>query len=85
MTKNQVEFTGLSTLLSGRPGAGILLFEQCRNRESFHIVQHNLRNWDDDQHAPKLGDCGNNDSGMAPEHLWYFQLLAGENFISTLT
>ena len=72
----------LTQLLPVRPGAGLLFFEFGSNGQSFHVVQHHLRNRDDDQHAPKPGDCGNNDSGMACEHGWYLRFLAGEDFIS---
>ena len=71
----------LTHLLPVRPGAGVLFFECGSNGQSFHFVQHHLRNRDDDQHAPKFGDCGNNDSGMAREHGWYLRFLAGEDFI----
>jgi hypothetical protein len=36
-----------------------------------------MRDRYDDQHASEFGDCWNDDGGMASEHQWHLQLVAG--------
>ena len=60
-----------------RPGAGVLLHERAHDGKGFHFGQYDMRDRYDDQHASEFGDCWNDDRGMASEHQWHLQVLAG--------
>ena len=60
-----------------RPGAGVLLHERAHDGKGFHFGQYDMRDRYDDQHASELGDCWNSHGGMASEHQWHLQVVAG--------
>ena len=69
----------VSWKLLHRPGGGLLLLELGCDGKGFHIGQHDMRSWHDDQHAPKPGDDWNDDGGMASEPQRHLGLLAGRH------
>ena len=66
-----------SRLLPYWSGAGVLFDERAHDVKGFHFGHYDMLDWYDDQHASEFGDCWNDDRGMASEHQWHLQVLAG--------